>query len=331
MDYILRDILLDVEIQQVKELLKQNGLSYEDQVNHTIGLFNGDLLIATGSIDDNVIKMLAVDIKYQGENLLSTILTKLISILNHEKKYKFFVFTKPNNKKFFMDYNLFLIYEDHDILFFENKVDTIVESLHELKYRLNLSRGSTAALVMNCNPMTNGHLYVIEKAAKSHDHVLIFLVEENRSVFPFDVRYKIVKKSLKKLKHVIVIPSTPYIISKATFPTYFSKTVNESTKLYTKLDIHIFKTYFMDILGIDFRYVGTEPLDPLTHLYNDQMKHILGDQLVIIERMKQNDETISASYIRKLAKEKNFEQIKKLVPNPTYQFLKSKKGQKLFL
>ncbi len=331
MNFQLRDIILDVEKQQVKDLLKQNGLSYEEQVNHTIGLFDGDVLVATGSIDDHVIKMLAVDLQYQGENLLSTILTKLISILNHEKKFKFFVFTKPHNKKFFIDYNLFLIYEDQDILFFENKIDTIVETLHELKYDLNLKRGSTAALVMNCNPMTNGHLYVIDKAVKSHDHVIIFLVEENQSVFPFDIRYKIVKKALKIYKHVTVVPSTPYIISKATFPTYFSKTVNESTQLYTSLDIQIFKRYFMDILGIDHRYVGTEPLDPLTNLYNEQMKKILGDKLVIVERMKQDDETVSASYVRKLAKDQKFDEIKKLVPRPTYQFLKSKKGKKLFL
>jgi len=331
MDYQLKDIILDVEIQKVKALLKQNGLSYEDHVNHTIGLFDGDLLIATGSLDDNVIKMLAVDVKYQGEHHLSTILTKLISILNQERKYKFFVYTKPNNKKFFLDYNLFLIYEDQHILFFENKIDTIVETLHELKYQLNLSRGSTASLVMNCNPMTNGHLYLIETAAKSHDHVLIFLVEENKSFFPFDVRFKIVKKALKKLKNVKVIPSTPYIISTATFPTYFSKTVNESTLLYTTLDIHIFKTYFMNILGIDYRYVGTEPLDPLTNIYNETMKQILGDQLVIIERLKNHEVAISASFIRTLAKERKYEEIKKLVPQATYQFLKSKKGQKLFL
>lgn len=330
MSYQIRDIILEQEFHLVKELLKQNELSFEEKTSHTIGLFDGDFLVATGSLDDNVIKMLAVDERYQGEQLLSTILTRLIYLLHQEKKYKYFVFTKPKNKKFFMDYNLFLIYEDEDILFFENKVNTIVETLHEIKYNLKLKRGSTASLVMNCNPMTLGHLYLIETAANIHDNVIIFLVEENRSVFPFDVRYKIVKKSVKHLKNVIVLPSTAYIISKATFPTYFSKTVNDATKLYTKLDIHIFKDYFMNILDIDFRYVGTEPLDPLTNLYNEQMKLILKDQLFIVNRLEKEQKTISASYIRKLAQEKSFEAIKELVPKATYQYLKSKKGQKLF-
>lgn len=330
MSYQIKDIILEQEVNQVKKLLKQNGLSYEEKTTHTIGLFDGDFLVATGSLDDNVIKMLAIDEKYQGEQLLSTILTRLISLLHLEKRYKYFVFTKPKNKKFFMDYNLFLIYEDENILFFENKINTIVETLHEIKYNLKLKRGSTASMVMNCNPMTLGHLYLIETAAKIHENVIIFLVEENRSVFSFDVRYKIVKKTVKHLKNVIVLPSTSYIISKATFPTYFSKTVNEATSLYTKLDIQIFKDYFMNILNIDFRYVGTEPLDPLTSIYNEQMKKVLKDQLFIVNRLEKDEKTISASYIRKLAQEKSFDDIKKLVPKATYQYLKSKKGQKLF-
>ena len=330
MNYQFKDILLDVERKQVKTLLANQGLYYEAHVTHTIGLFDGDLLIATGSIDDNVIKMLAVDASYQGENLLSKVLTKLISILNQEKKYKYFVFTKKENKLFFMDYHLLLIYEDDYILLFENKTNTIIETLQQMKQSLNLSPGSTASLVMNCNPMTNGHLYLIETCAKKHDHVIVFLVEENKSVFPFDVRFKIVKKATKSLKNVHVLPSTPYIISRATFPTYFSKSVDEATKQYTNLDISLFKTYFMDIFNIDYRYVGTEPLDPLTQMYNETMKDIIGDQLVIMDRIHHQDTPISASFIRKLIEKNDFSNIKNLVPKATYQFLTSKKGRKLF-
>jgi [citrate (pro-3S)-lyase] ligase len=329
MKYQFREILMPVEKEMVKSLLSKHGLKSEDRITHTIGLFDGDLLVATGSIDDNVIKMLAVDAAYQGENLLSIVLTKLVNILNNEKKYKYFVFTKTENKKFFLDYNLFLIYEDDYMILFENKINTIVETLHDMKYKLNLKGGSTAALVMNCNPMTNGHLYLIETCAKKHDHVLIFLVEENRSVFPYDVRLKILKKSTKQIKNVHVLPSTPYIISRATFPTYFSKSLDEATKRYTQLDISLFKTYFMDIFNIDYRYVGTEPLDPLTNLYNQTMKEILGEKLIIIDRLSENDQPISASSIRKLIAKKDLSRIKQLVPKATYQFLKSTKGKEI--
>ena len=58
--------------------------------------------------------------------------------------------------------------------------------------------------------------------------LLFFLVEENKSVFPFDVRFKLVKQATKHLKNVHVLPSTPYIISRATFPTYFLKETSKN-------------------------------------------------------------------------------------------------------
>jgi [citrate (pro-3S)-lyase] ligase len=96
------------------------------------------------------------------------------------------------------------------------------------------------------------------------------------------------------------------------------------------LDLLIFKTYFMDILEIAFRYVGNEPLDPMTSAYNQTMKSLLNEQLVIIDRLKKDQQVISASLVRKLVKDNNFEKIKNLVPSVTYQFLKSKQGRALF-
>jgi [citrate (pro-3S)-lyase] ligase len=329
-NYQFRNVLLPNEIEDVRLLLLKSDLFYESRVTETIGLYDESKLIATGSLDHNVIKMLAIDLNYQGENLLNTVLSHLIHLLHMKKIYKYFIFTKPHNKKFFLDYNLFVVEENDDVILFENKIDTIVEQLNEMKSNLKLNRGTTASIVMNCNPMTLGHLYLIETVANKCDNLLIFLVEENQSVFPFDIRMKIVKKATKHLKNVVILPSTQYIISRATFPTYFLKEINEATSLYMNLDIHIFLHYFMQIFDIDFRYVGTEPLDPLTNLYNQVMFSILKDKVIMIDRLKKDDLVISASYIRQLAKEKNFDEIKKIVPSSTYTYLKSKKGRKLF-
>ena len=330
MNYTIRDILLETEYQEVVKLLQNQGLTFETQVSYTMGLFDNDRLIGTGSIDQHVIKMLAIDNDYQGENLLSTILTHLISILNRKNIHKYFIFTQPKNKRIFNDYNLFTIYENKDIILFENKVDTIVERLHEIAMDYPKKEGSRrAALVMNLNPMTNGHLYLIETCAKENDQVFIFVVEENSSIFPFDVRWSILKKATKHLKNVVLLPSTKYIISKATFPTYFIKKVDDQTSLYTTLDVSIFSTYFMDIFQIDLRYVGTEPYDVLTNLYNETLKSILGNKLKIIDRLSLDQNAISASLVRKLANEQKFEEIKKLVPKATYKYLKSKKGRQL--
>ena len=39
------------------------------------------------------------------------------------------------------------------------------------------------AVVMNCNPLTLGHRYLIEQALKQCDYLMIFVVQEDKSFF----------------------------------------------------------------------------------------------------------------------------------------------------
>jgi [citrate (pro-3S)-lyase] ligase len=328
--YKFVDCMSKSEMDDVKNLLIQNDLYFDDNVTQTVGIYDQDVMIATGSLDSNVIKMIAVNPIHQGENLTTLILSHLMSILNDKGVQKYFLFTTQKSKAFFLNYNFSLVYENSSVVMLENKFDTIVERLTRLKSSLTLNRGTTAAIVMNCNPVTLGHLYLIEKCSTQNDNVLIFLVEENRSVFPYNIRFELLKKSIKKLKNVHILPSTQYIISTATFPTYFLKETSERSYAYMDLDISIFKQYFIPIFSIDFRYVGSEPLDPATNAYNEAMKRILKDKLVIIERLRNKQNVVSASLIRKLAIEKKYDMIKLYTPAPTYKFLKSKKGKALF-
>ena len=328
--YHFVDCMSKTELNDVKHLLTLNHLSFDDNVTQTIGIYDGQIMVATGSLDSNVIKMIAVDPSHQGENLTAMILSHLMSILNDKGIQKYFLFTTQKSKAFFLNYNFSLIYENESIVMLENKFDTIIERLTRLRSTLSLNRGTTAAIVMNCNPVTLGHLYLIEKCSTQNDNVLIFLVEENKSVFPYPVRLELLQKSTKHLKNVHILPSTPYIISTATFPTYFLKETSERSYAYMDLDISIFNKYFIPIFSINFRYVGSEPLDPATNAYNETMKKILKDKLVIIERLRNKENVVSASLIRKFAVEKKYDMIKLYTPAPTYKFLKSKKGKALF-
>lgn len=330
MPYQIIDIQTKTEIQDVKSLLQEKGLSYEDRVSFTLGIYDDKKLIATGSLYENVIKMIAVSDQYQNQNLTGEILTKLIERLRENGIYKYFLFTTPSNQKFFSGYAFKKIAETDDIVLFENDVYPIDERLKDIKKELPEMKGSIAAIVMNCNPITNGHLYLIETCAKENDHVLIFLVEENKSVFSFNLRMELVRKATLHLNNVHIIPSTEYIISAATFPTYFLKELSDASRAYMQLDITIFKNHFMPIFNIDRRYVGSEPLDPTTHAYNETMKMILKDQLKVINRVEANQAPISASLVRKLAKEGSYDLIKPLVPKTTYEYLISKEGQALF-
>lgn len=90
---------------------------------------------------------------------------------------------------------------------------------------------------MNCNPFTKGHLALITYAARACDLLHIFVVEENRSQFPFADRLRLVREGTDHLANVIVHPSGPYMISNATFPTYFLKEGEDAAKIQSELDI----------------------------------------------------------------------------------------------
>jgi [citrate (pro-3S)-lyase] ligase len=328
-NYVLKDVLLPSEINDVKRLLKINHLTYEPNVTKTIGLYDQNYMVATGSIDHNVIKMIAVDPEYTSRNLSSKILSYLLFDMEANQVDHYFLFTKPENTKIFNNFNFNQIIETKDVVLYENKEREIEHTLQEMKKSLPLKKGLRNCIVMNLNPMTLGHLHLIEKAVPQHGDLIIFLVETDASKIEYKTRLEILKKSINHFKNVHVLPSTDYIISRATFPTYFLKD-KESMEVYTELDVSIFKKYFMPIFEIDMRYVGEEPLDPLTDSYNKKLKEILGNQLSIIDRKTFQDKVISASYVRSLAKQKKYEDIKLIVPKATYKFLISKKGRSLF-
>lgn len=328
-NYTFKDVLLPSEIDDVKRLLKVNNLNYEPNVTKTIGLYDHQLLVATGSIDHNVIKMIAVDPKYTSKNLSSKVLSYILFDMEATQIDHYFLFTKSENKKIFSSFNFNQIIETNGLVLYENKERNITETLTHIKNSLPLKKGPRSCIVMNLNPMTLGHLYLIEKAAKQEGDLIIFLVETDASIINYKTRLAILRKTISHLKNVYVCPSTDYVISRATFPTYFLKDESD-LEVYTKLDVSIFKKYFMPIFEIDFRYVGQEPLDPLTNQYNESLIEMLGNQIKIIDRKTYDDQVISASYVRLLAKQKKYVDLKQIVPKATYKFLMSKKGRALF-
>ena len=183
------------------------------------------------------------------------------------------------------------------------------------------------SIVMNCNPFTLGHLHLIEYAAEQVDHLYIFVVEEDRSFFKFDDRIELVKAGTSHLENVKVLPSGQFIISATTFAEYFGKESLDCAAIDPSLDVEIFGSQIAPCLNINVRFVGEEPLDPITAQYNQSMKEILpkyGVELCEIPRKETNGEVISASRVRKCLEEKNWDEIRKLVPKTTYSFLEEK-------
>ncbi|MBA4685687.1 MAG: adenylyltransferase/cytidyltransferase family protein [Candidatus Galacturonibacter soehngenii] len=199
-----------------------------------------------------------------------------------------------------------------------------VDELKEYKIQGKFKIGS---IVMNCNPFTLGHRYLIENAKAQVDYLFIFVVEEDKSFFKFEDRLEMVKRGVADLGNVIVLSSGRYIISTETLPGYFNKDQLQNVKLDASADIEIFANIIAKCLNITVRFAGEEPIDAFTRQYNETMKRMLpgkGIEFVEIPRICKGNEVISASRVRKLLKEKEYEYIKRLVPITTYKYLEMK-------
>jgi [citrate (pro-3S)-lyase] ligase len=253
--------------------------------------------------------------------------------LFEEGIYHSFIFTKIENINIFTALGYELIHQVEKVALLESGIYDIKKYLENLQVDYNIDGVvSKSAIVMNCNPFTLGHRYLIEEAARQSTEVLVFIVEEDKSSFPFVYRYNMVKEGVSHLHNVKVIKGGEYIISEATFPTYFLRKKDEILKAYTTLDASIFGRYFCETLNITKRFIGEEPYCIVTNAYNDALKEILptyGVEVVEVKRKAFMEDIISASKVRKLIKEGKISDIENIVPSSTWEFLNTVVGKEI--
>ena len=297
--------------------LKTHDLSFDENIDTCLILKDNNEIVACAAKKDNVFKMIAVAKSHQSRDYVAKLISELVALDYNQGIFHYFIFTKMIYHDIFENLDFKLLVSYQDIGLFE-----MGTPLFDDYFNIQTSTSNkTGAIVMNCNPFTLGHRYLIEEALKQVDKLIVFVVQEDKSIFSFKTRYELVKDGTKDLDNVIVIPSGPYIISAATFPTYFLKSLDSFALYYTNIDILMFKK-IMKKLGIKKRFVGEEPNDKLTAFYNEQLKLNLKDDLVIIKRKEHDNEVISASLVREYLKNKEFTKIKPLVNDYTYNYLK---------
>lgn len=309
---------------EIRTLLMNHGLKYEDGLDFTIYIEDNNQVIGTISKTENVIKCLAVDEKFHGLGLTNELIKMIEDKMFEESFYHYFAYSPNYNRDLFTSFGFKQIISVDNFSLFESGRYSIENYLLEIKKQYQISDSEKAAIVINGNPFTKGHLHLIERASKENREVLVFVVEEDKSIFPFEVRYQLICDNVKHLNNVSVVNTGPYIVSNAIFPSYFVKTTEDALDLYLKFDNNIFGQYYGKIFNINKRYVGEEPFCQTTRAYNIKMKEILPKynvEVIEIKRLKDSDIFISASKVRELLKEGNIDQVQKLVPDYTYQYL----------
>ena len=187
-------------------------------------------------------------------------------------------------------------------------------------------------IVMNANPFTLGHKYLVEKAAEQVERLFVIPVKEDLSLFPYSERLEMIKSGCDGL--ATVLDGSDYQISAATFPTYFLKDLSEASETQMLLDLDLFGRHIAPALGATVRFVGSEPTDQLTARYNDLMKQVLpqyGVSVVEIPRLEISKvavglrprlaAAIRASDVREALKEGSFRMAAALTPPSTWPYL----------
>lgn len=321
MELLLARRLAGRKLAQWNALLEKTGLHGQPDGDITVLLYDGEVLAATGTRQGNLLKYIAVDPAHQGEDLTARVLTALRQDAMEAGHRHLFLYTKPQNERMFSSLFFYPIAKTEQVLLMENRKGGVEEFLSRCP--VQQVSGTVGAAVMNCNPFTRGHRYLIETAAAECDRLYVFVLSEDSSEFSAADRMEMVKLGTADLPNVTVLPTGPYLISSATFPTYFLKERDNATDIQCMLDVEIFAKHFAPHFHITRRFVGTEPLSALTSRYNEILKTHLpprGIELIELPRLNHGGSPISASAVRKALSKGDRDTVRSLVPQTTYDY-----------
>lgn len=298
-EYELRNVALSVASQRqlVETFLHKNGLRL-DALDTFIGIYDSaEELVGGGGLKGNVIKCVAISPALRSESLTNTLISRLREIAFNEGNENVFVFTKPENEVVFRSLAFHTVARSEGAILLESNprgVSSFVERLQSQR-----KSGRNGVVVMNCNPFTAGHQYLIRTASSQVNNLYVIVVSEDSSAFSTQERYEMVVKATQEFPNVFVIKGEQYVISAATFPSYFIKDASKAAETQIHLDLNLFQQHIVPALNVSVRFVGSEPLDPLTSLYNERMKQLLTIEVVEIPRLKIDEEVVSASLVRR--------------------------------
>lgn len=321
-------------MRQMDALLQQEGIERDKNLDYSVGLFDENYdLAGTGSCFGNTLRCLAVSSDHQGEGLLNQIISHLMEFQYQRGNTSLFLYTKCNTARFFKDLGFYEIARvEGKVVFMENRRNGFQSYLDRLQAETAASGKSgerIGAVIMNANPFTLGHQYLLEQASAQVELLHVFVVSEDVSLVPLTVRERLVREGSASLGNLVYHQTGPYMISNATFPSYFLKDSDTVIRSHAKLDIAVFLR-IARALSITSRFVGEEPFSQVTGIYNQVMAEELaaaGIACTVIPRLADDQGAISASQVRALIKEGRMEELAAKVPASTSAYFLSPEAE----
>ncbi|BCR05525.1 citrate (pro-3S)-lyase] ligase [Desulfuromonas versatilis] len=317
------------DYQLARQLIEGSGLTFEQDFDNLVGVFEGGRLVAVAARSGRILKMFAIDPDHQSGSLLGELVTEQVRLGTLAGLDTFFVFTPPTSAPSFQALNFTPLVRHHEAFLLEygNGLGRYLEDCRPL-----LRPGANGAVVVNCNPFTLGHRYLIEEAAGRVDTLYVFVVREDRSIFPFETRFRLVREGVRDLENVVVLDSSHYAVSGVTFPSYFLKDPSRAASLQMEIDLTLFGRHLAPFFQVAKRFVGSEPFCRTTRLYSEEMFRVLaafGVETVQLERREAAGEVISAYRVRDAIRREAYETVRRLVPPSTLAYLLSDEAREL--
>jgi [citrate (pro-3S)-lyase] ligase len=317
------------EVEEAKALLAASRLEFDSQIEVIVLCRVEGRLVACAGLDHNVIKCVAVAQDFRGESLSLRLGSEIVTLAAARGHFHLFLYSPPHNRELFRGWGFYPLVEVPGlVLLMENNPIAITTYCNSL--RLQKKPGNRiGCCVLNADPFTLGHRFLVERAASDCDWLHVFVVGEDASAFSYKDRFALVAAGLTEMSRLTLHQGSEYIISRATFPGYFLKEKATIDHTWAAIDLLLFREYIGSSLGITHRYAGTEPLDVVTNYYNADMKYWLQDApsqaepitVVEVPRASVNGNAISASTVRRLLAKGDFDSIQQIVPATTLNFL----------
>ncbi|SFN60891.1 [citrate (pro-3S)-lyase] ligase [Formivibrio citricus] len=317
------------EREQIRALLSGYELGFDEGIQTFVIAAEQGQVKACAGLDGNVVKCVALAPEFRGESVSLKLMTEVVNVAYERGHTHLFLYTHPKNKLFFQGCGFYPLVEVPDYVTLLESTPFGIRRYCEELQQLRQPGSKIGCIVMNANPFTLGHQYLVRTAAAQCDWLHVFLVREDASQFPFRERFALVEAGIAGIPKVTLHKGSKYMISRATFPDYFFKEKGKVGACFTGIDLLLFREYIAPALGVTHRFVGSEPFCETTCQYNLDMRHWLQDapsrspalEVVELPRTEAGGRAISASEVRRALQAGDVARLRQLVPEATLALL----------
>ena len=329
MEYTGYETLPEALEEKRRTLLSSAGLTPGAGTDYTVIASENGEVCGCASLCANTVRYVAVGEEYRGMNIASGLISAIRRRAFSCGISRLFIYTKPKNLLMFEGLNFHPVAECAEAVLLEDRRDGAQKYAESVPH-FSGNGLPNGGIVMNANPFTVGHRWLVEKAAAECGHLYVFVTDDASPEFSPSDRLEMVRRGCADLENVTVVTTGGYLVSSASFPDYFLRKETDASAVQCELDCRIFGKWFVPELGIAKRYVGTEPFSALTAEYNGIMKKILpeyGVEVREIPRMRTDGKEVSASDVRRLIAAGDTEKAKEYLPGTSWDYIGKMKGK----